>query len=285
MVKKFSIKKGTANYYGGLGGNNLHKLGVEGYYYRDKPGVKESDYGVFYETDNFYLNLKKWKLWQDSNTRDGKYFTLHYNYSNWTFGGELGKYEDKTYLYPYIQYKSYINYMYYQSITGKESKSFCAVDNNLKTHHIVLSQYKGYLTKYKKDITDFWWSVDLSKTDSNIGLTPQFTYRFNKKHTYKDLEFYYYLSGWYQFNSKESNCYYSPSKYDSTYVEIHPIYKRLELIGKFGYSVEGKSKLYSYGFNFNNKWLDFGCMKNYSYKQGFDSYWYEECNLKAGVEW
>jgi hypothetical protein len=109
-------------------------------------------------------------------------------------------------------------------------------------------------------------------------------YRFRTDNI-KDLEFYYYLSGWYQMNTTPTDCYYSPDFYDSTYLEVHPVYKKLELIGKIGYSFEGQSLLYSYGFDFGNDWLSFDCMKNYSYKAGFDSYWYEECHLKAGVKW
>ena len=287
MTNKFSIKKGSLNYAKGdvTKGRNYNKIGVLGYYYKDKPQIQEIDYGVFYETNKFYLDLKKWKLWQNKNQRNGKYLTFHYNFNSFTFGFEWGIYEKFSYFYPYIEYKSNLNYLYYQSITGKDMKTFCAVDKHLKTHHLVVSKYKGISTKYKKDITDFWWSMELSKIDNNIAFTPQFLYRLKRKDEWKSIEFYYYLSGWYQFNQKENDCYYSPKKYDSTYIELHPIYKKLELIGKVGYSFEGQTKLYSYGFNFSNEWLNFGCMRNFSYKTGFDTYWYEECELKAGVKW
>ena len=286
MTQDFSIKKGDINPSDYDNVVNTNRFGVLGYYFEDKPQIKEIDYGVFYENNRFYLDLKKWKLWQYDNERDGKYFTFRYKKDKWKIGIELGNYEDHNYLYPYIEYSNDLDYLYYQSITGKDQKSFCAVDKYLVTHHFIVSKYKGIRTKYNKELTDKWYSFEISKIDSNnIVFTPQFAYKFKRKDEYKNIEFYYYLSGWYQMNTTPTDCYYSPDFYDSTYLEVHPVYKKLELIGKIGYSFEGQSLLYSYGFDFGNDWLSFDCMKNYSYKAGFDNYWYEECHLKAGVKW
>ena len=273
---------GNANYNTN---SKWYKVGVLGYYYEDKPQIKEIDYGLFYENNKIYLDIKKWKLWQFNNVRNGKYITLHYNYNKFIFGAEIGKYEGFSYLYPYLEYQSNWNYRYYQSVTGKDNKSFCAVDKHLVTHHLIASKYKGINTKYKKELTDEWYSGEISKIDNNIIITPQFMYRFKKKHNLKDVEVYYYSSGWYQTNSATTKCYYSPSFYDSTFLELHPVYKKLELIGKIGYSFYTDTLLYSYGFDFDIKGLNVGCMKNHSYKTGVDDYWYEECYLKAGVEW
>ena len=139
-------------------------------------------------------------------------------------------------------------------------------------------------TKYKKELTKKWWSVELSKIDNNIVFTPQFEYNLGENE-FKDLEFYYQLSGWYQKSSSPSDCYYSDDLYDSTYLEIHPVYKKFELIGKVGYSFIAQSLLYSYGFGYTNKYIQLKCMKNYSYKDEISNYWYEECKLTAGVKW
>jgi Flp pilus assembly protein TadD len=289
ITKKFSIKKGNVNYQAGdYGGGNKkwHKIGVLGYYYEDLHQIKDIDYGLFYETNKLYIDIKKWKLWQFDNERNGKYFTIHYKYNNkFTFGAEIGQYEGFSYIYPYLEYQSKWNYKYYQSITGKDMKSFCPVDKHLVTHHLIASKYKGINTNYKKELTDEWYSGEISKIDSDIALTPQFMYRFKKKHQIKNVEFYYYASGWYQVNTSPTTCFYSPSFYDSTFLEIHPVYKKLELIGKLGYSIYTDTLLYSYGFDFDVNWLNVGCMKNHSYKNGISGYWYEECYLKAGVEW
>jgi hypothetical protein len=242
--------------------------------------MKEIDYGVFYETDKFYLDFKRWKLWQDKK-RDGKYFTFHYKFDKLLAGFELGNYEGYSYLYPYISYK---NLVYYQSITGKDMKSFCAVDKHLLTHHLVYSKYKGLTTKYKKELAKKWWSIELSKIDNNLMFVPQFEYNLGKSE-YKNLEFYYQLSGWYQKSTSITDCYYSEKLYDSTFLEFHPIYKKFELIGKFGYSYLAETFLYSYGFDYTNKYLKLKCMKNFSYKNSLNNYWYEECSLTAGVKW
>ena len=106
----------------------------------------------------------------------------------------------------------------------------------------------------KKGLTKKWWSLELSKIDNNIAFTPQFEYNLGKNET-KYLEFYYQFSGWYQVNNVLSDCYYTEKFSDSTFVEIHPIYKKFELIGKVGYSFMGESLLYSYGFDYTNKYL------------------------------
>jgi len=290
ITKNFSIKKGNTKYQKEnneiLQSNTLNnKIGVLGYYYKDKTDIQEIDYGVFYENNNLYLDIKKWKLWKNDNNRDGKYLTLHYKKNRLELGIELGKYEDYSYLYPYLEYKSNWNILAYQSITGKDMKSFCAVDTHLSTYHLIVSKYKGIVSNYNKSLTDKWYSFEISNILANFAFTPQFSYRFDKKNIFKDIEFYYYASGWYQMNLMENDCYYSPNLADSTFLEIHPIYKKLELIGKIGYSIKGNSFLYSYGFDFQNKWLSLGCMKNFSYKDSINNYWYEECHLKAGVKW
>jgi len=279
VTKKFTILKGDVNYNNV--DTNYKKIGFKWYYYEDKPHIKETDYGLFYENNKFYIDIKKWKLWQNSKIRDGKYFTFHYKFDELLAGFELGNYEGYTYLYPYLNYK---NFTYYQSITGKDKKNFCAVDNHLLTHHLVYSKYKGLTTKYKKELTKKWWSLELSKIDNNIAFTPQFEYNLGKNET-KYLEFYYQFSGWYQVNNVLSDCYYTEKFSDSTFVEIHPIYKKFELIGKVGYSFMGESLLYSYGFDYTNKYLKLRCLRNFSYKNSVQNYWYEECELNVGVKW
>jgi len=287
MTKKFSIKKGNINpkTYANIN-QQTHQFGVLGYYYKDKPNMQEIDYGVFYNTNKIYLDLVKWKLWQNPEIRKGRYFTFHYKLNKLVLGAELGSYEGNKYIHPYIEYqaKNNINLKYYQSITGKDKKSFCAVDKNLTTNYFAISRYKGFNTGYI-DLTDLWWSIDFAKIKTNTALTPQFQYKIYTKNINKKFSIYGYLSGWYQYNSSTTDCYYSPDLYDSTFLELHPIYKRFEVIGKLGYSVETDTMLYSYGFSFKNDWLSIDCMKNHSNKNGISGYWYEECNLKAGVKW
>ena len=264
--------------------SNLNsQLGLKGYYYEDKEKIKLIDYGIYYKNNTIYMDISKWRLWQNSKKRDGKYFTFHKTIDKFILGVEVGEYEKYGYLYPYIEYQDNINLKYFHSITGKDKKSFCGVDNNLTTKHFVISQYKGIKSDYL-ELTDMWWSVDFSKIDNNLEITPQFQYLFYNK-DYKKIENYFYISGWYQYNSKTIDCYYSPDLIDSTFLEFHPIYKKLEGILKLGYSFIGDSFLYSYGFNYTEKYFDIGCMKNHSYKDSISNYWYSECKMDIRVKW
>ena len=260
-----------------------NQLGFIGEYYRDKDGVKLVDYGLFYKRYPLYIDLKGWRLYKSNDDRVGKYFTLHYDINRFTLGFELGNYEDTNYIYPYISYNGAINIAYFQSITGKDKKSFCAVDENLISNHLVFSKYSGFQTDYL-ELTNFWWSIEFAKIDTNLEITPQFQYKFYEN-SYKNIDFYYYLSGWYQYNSKPTDCYYSPDLTDSNYIELHPTYKYLEGVAKLGYSFIESSFLYSYGAKFNNGFLEIGCMRNHSYRDTTANYWYDECKLVTKVKW
>jgi len=251
----------------------LNKIGVKGYYYEDKEKIKLLDYGAYYKNSKLYFDISKWRLWQNED-RKGEYFTFRYNIlSNLKAGIEIGAYEDRGYFYPYIEYDDLINILYYHSITGKEKKSFCAVDSNLTTKHLTFSKYRGFNDRIAK----WWWSVDFAKIENNLEITPQFLYLFYNNR-YKKIDNYLFASGWYQTNSKEE-CYYSPKFTDSTYIEWHPLYNRLEGIFKVGYSFEGDSFLYSYGFDYRDDYFKVGCLRNHSYKDSVRNYWYSECFL------
>jgi len=261
--------------------NQKNRIGLKGYFYRDKEKIKLIDYGAYYKNNKIYFDISKWKLWRNKLKKEGNYFTFHYNFLNNLIAGvEIGSYENNSYFYPYIEYEDWLNIKYFHSVTGKDKKSFCGIENNLTTKHLIFSKYKGFDEK----MTDFWWSVDFSKIENNLEITPQFLYLFyNDKIT--DIDYYLYLSGWYQTNSIKSNCYYSPSFSDSTYLEFHPTYKNLEGIFKVGYSFIGDDFLYGYGFKLNTQYLDLECLRNHSYKNSINNYWYDECFLDAKVNW
>ena len=245
--------------------------------------MQEIDSGLFYETNKYYLDFKKWKLWDNNERRDGKYLDAYYKFNKLKAGFTFGKYEGYTYLFPYLEYSSNYTYKFYQKITGKEQKSFCAVDKHLTTSTFEISKYKGYQKKYK-EMTKYWWSTALSNIKSNNQFTPQFQYLLKQKDL-SVIENYFYISGWYQFDSNPNDCYYSPNFTDNTLLEWHPVYKGLEGIFKYGYSFKDSVYLKSYGFDYQDKFISFDCTKNYSFKSGTSAYWYEECNLKAGVKW
>jgi tetratricopeptide (TPR) repeat protein len=281
VTNKFSLSKRNIQ--------NNNKFGILGLYDEDNTKLQFLQYGAYYKYKDFYVDIQKWRLYQNDNDRNGKFATLKFKISDFTFGGEVGKYEDSKYIYPYLAYENYFTFKVYKSLTGKDKQSFCAIDNNLSSVNFSISKYKGANASTKKDITDYWFSLAYSKiSDKNSVITPQFQYRLNQnaKIFPNSFNLYYYLSGWYMSNSKENSCYYSPKKYDSTFFELHPTYKNLELIGKIGYSFKGKSSLYSYGFDYQySDNLKFNCMKNYSYRDNISGYSYVECNLDVGLSW
>jgi Flp pilus assembly protein TadD len=264
-----------------------NKFGITGYYNKDNTGLTLLKGGIYYQNKFLYLDFQKWKLYKDKK-RNGKFITLKVKKNPFILGAEIGKYEGFSYIYPYLEYSGYFDYKLYQDVVGREKESFCAVDKHLNSLNFSISRYKGANFLQKKDIIDYWYSLEFSKiSDNNLVITPQFEYRFDKYNTISnDLSLYYYLSGWYLFDSKETNCYYSPKKYDSTFLEIHPVYKNIEFIGKVGYSFFENSLLYSYGINLQyTDLMQLECMKNYSYKQSVSGYSYIECFMNMGVKW
>jgi len=293
LTKKLTFQKGNVKYR--PSGVFNGKYGVKGYYYTDKEKIYEYDNGVYFDNKYVYLDFKYWKLWKLHEKRFGRYTTIKFKYGKIIkLGAEIGSYNTKNdkhnlifYLHPNLEYKTKngIKFQYFQSVTGRVKQSFCATDKGLKTDTLSISKYVGSLNLYDKDITKFLYAVDLSKTQDNITLTPQFIYRFKPYNRFKKLELYYFLSGWYQANSKPTDCYYSPKLYDSTFVEIHPVYGKFELIGKVGYSIKKKNVLKTIGMDYTGEILTLGCRKNFTYKEGKDNYWYLECYLDAGVKW
>lgn len=268
--------------------NENNKFGIRGLYHKDSTNLEFLRYGAYYKYKFLYLDFQKWKLYRDDDTRDGKFLTLKIENGAFTFGGEIGNYEGFNYIYPYLEYSDYFTYRLYQDVVGKDKKSFCAVDNNLSSLNFVISKYKSANILSKKDMTEYWFSLGFSKiSDDNFIITPQFQYRFNRDNNLSDsLNLYYYLSGWYTSNSEETSCYYSPKIYDSTFLEIHPTYKNLELIGKVGYSFLENTFLYGYGFDFQySDLMKLNCTKNHSYRDNISGYSYFECSLDIGMKW
>jgi tetratricopeptide (TPR) repeat protein len=290
LTNKFELKKNTI-----LVADIKQKVGLKGEYYEDKTDIRFTSYGPYYKyqfnaENSYYVDVQKWKLWQNEQKRNGKFLTFKAKNGAWTFGGEAGSYEGYSYIYPYIEYNDYFTYIFSQAVTGKEKKSFCAVDDHLNSLNFSISKYQGAYVKSKKEMTDYWGSLGFSQiSNGNFSITPQFQYRFNREdEIFKDTTYvYYYLSGWYTSNSKQdADCYYSPDLYDSTFLEVHPVYNNLELIGKAGYSAIENTFLYSYGFDYQyNDNVSLNCMKNHSFRDNVSDYWYLECKLDIGVQW
>ncbi|WP_172413509.1 tetratricopeptide repeat protein [Lebetimonas natsushimae] len=174
---------------------------------------------------------------------------------------------------------------------------------NLNKRNLVYSRKTICASKHKRlkaEITNYnysnhkelWYSIAYEKIDDgNSVFTPQI-----------DTDILYlkpiniYFSGWYQFNSKQSECYYSPNKIDNNIIGIkynNNISKYLHLVAKagIGYSFWDRIKLYEIGgwidtINFDSFYSRLGCKYSNSSKNfSSNNYNFYECIFTIGKDW
>lgn len=128
---------------------------------------------------------------------------------------------------------------------------------------------KAEITGYKviQKPRELWWSIAYEKVDDgNNVLTPQLEYDI-KSFSFKNIPAVLYFSGWYQFNTKQTDCYYSPDKTDTNIIGLKIFkefrYIRLKFKGGLGYSFFDNTYVYNYGF-----WVFSKNVKNFEAKAG-----------------
>jgi|GEM_PF-2282116 len=176
------------------------------------------------------------------------------------------------------------NNLVYTRLTGCSSK-----------YHAIKTEITGY--RYFTDYQESWWSLAYEHIDDdNNVFIPQFQYDFT---TYDNDKFHFvpYAAGWYQFNSKTSDCYYSPHQADATFVGLKTfaniddhLTAKLQAAG--GYSFFDDVWLYDLGAWLYTDYLkdmrgSIGCsFKNSStYSAYYDGYKSYECNLNFRKLW
>ena len=158
---------------------------------------------------------------------------------------------------------------------------------------------KGEVSGYKQlsSNRESWWSIAYEKIDDkNNVLTLQFDYDFYEK-SFSKLNTIYAISGWYQFNSKNTSCYYSPKKSDNNLVGIKAYYPLLNISFNLkakaflGYSFWQKALLYNTGVwlkskNSNEYNFEVGCnFSNSSPAKFSKKYKSTECNFYIRKFW
>jgi len=166
-------------------------------------------------------------------------------------------------------------------------RTICSL--NHKRFDIQLSKYQQ-LTPNR----GLWYSLEGEYIDDgNLVFTPQFDYEFYYN-TFKNNPYNLYLSGWYQFNTKTTKCYYSPDKTDSNIIGIkyYPKNRWLNLMlkGGVGYSFFDNAFLYVLSFKAskNLKLFNLYAQCNYSNTQGLNkpgNYKSYECLFNIGRQW
>ena len=160
-------------------------------------------------------------------------------------------------------------------------------------HTKIKFEATGY--KVVKNPRELWWSLAYEKVDDgNSVITPQFEYDI-KNFSYKNIPFIVYFSGWYQFNSKQTDCYYSPDKTDTNIIGLKIIkpFKKINLKfkGGVGYSFFDNTYVYTLGIwgntiNVNSVEANLGCeYSNTSAINKSSNYKSFECELSARKRW
>jgi len=160
-------------------------------------------------------------------------------------------------------------------------------------HTKIKLEATGY--KVIENPRELWWSLAFEKVDDgNSVITPQLEYDI-KNFSYKNTPFILYFSGWYQFNSKQTDCYYSPDKTDTNIIGLKIIkpFKNINLKfkGGIGYSFFDKTYVYILGLwgntiNINNLEANLGCeYSNTSSINKASNYKSFECELSARKRW
>jgi len=159
------------------------------------------------------------------------------------------------------------------------------------------TKIKFEATGYKliENPRELWWSLAFEKVDDgNSVFTPQLEYDI-KSFSYKNTSFILYFSGWYQFNSKQTDCYYSPDKTDTNIIGLKIIkpfkYINFKCKGGIGYSFFDKTYVYKlglWGISMNRSDLDaqLGCeFSNTTSISKSSDYKSIECELSASKRW
>jgi tetratricopeptide (TPR) repeat protein len=240
-----------------------------------------------------YVFYRNYRLTQNGSNKNGFYYGVGLKKAPFLFDLFFDKSGKKTLGWDF-EYSPFVS----NGITLKINKrnmvytrrSVCSA-NHTKLE-IELTGYKS-VTPYR----DLWWSVAYEKVDDqNNVLTPQAEYDFYNTFI-KKTPLVFYFSTWFQFNSKQTDCYYSPDKTDTNIIGIK-IYKNLTayLKGKIkagvGYSFFDKSYVYNLGGwllydNNDNVTAKAGCSFSNStpITQPSGSYKSLECVLSAGIIW
>ncbi len=153
------------------------------------------------------------------------------------------------------------------------------------------------LTRYQS----LWYSIDAGYIDDgNVEIIPQYSLIvFKDKYDNKisPIEYELAIDGYYVWNKKQMDSYYSPHVFDSTVLSFNPTFIvnkefNLALQGSVGYSFSEKSAIFRYGIwgNYllgNVLRIRAGCERSNigSSSAGGSDYNYNQCVVSLGYDW
>jgi len=243
------------------------------------------------DSTDFYpfIFYRDYNLKQTSN-KNGFYYGIGIKKSPFLFDVFIDKSGKETYgwdfeysnILPGITFKLNKHNMVYSR------RSVCSTEH---------TRIKAELTGYKliKDPRSLWWSLAYEKVDDeNQVITPQLEYDI-KTYTYKNTPVVLYFSGWYQFNSKPTKCYYSPEKTDTNIIGVK-VYKTIQPFNimikpGIGYSFWDETYVYKIKLKADyinekniilNGWCEYSNTSALAKNTDYRSF---ECQINAGKVW
>jgi tetratricopeptide (TPR) repeat protein len=267
---------------------NKNNLKYDLDYFKDNQQTKMLTHYLEYKRDfnNFdvFVFHRWYKLYEKNNEKTGNYTGIGFTKNKFTFDIFKDHSEipalgwDFSYKFPYFSFNLNEHNLVYSR------RSICS-----SKHKRLKAEVTNYSASKNKEL---WYSLAYEKVDDgNSVITPQI-----------DDDLFYikpvdiYFSGWYQFNSKPTKCYYSPKKTDNNIIGIKykkDFLKYLHLSTKagIGYSFIDKAKLYEIGgwintIKFDSFYSKLGCKYSNSSKvSSSNSYNYYECIFSIGKAW
>ncbi len=200
------------------------------------------------------------------------------------YGGglKIDQFDGETEFSPFINSRfkfenSYVDIQIYKRSLFYDKLSCQALKKHLNRYG---AQVSGNIEFTKKQA--LWYSIDagyIDKSDivgsendrGNVEIVPQFdftVYQDKWLNAYAPVDYEITIDGYYVWNMRQSNDYYSPEFFDSTSVGFKPVVhltKNLELssVATVGYSFDASSVTYSYGL-----WAQYSINKALKAKAG-----------------
>jgi len=268
-----------------------HKLFLSLYHFQDNQKTLYNQYSINYlqKVNTYYVGIynRFFHLKQNSKKHNENLIALDIEKFNYDFkiGYDKAKNGD---IFAYFHTKM-LNYnltFLYENLVYTR-RTLCSLNHK---------RFDLQFTKYIQLTTHraLWYSLEGERIDDeNLVFTPQFDYEFYYN-TLKNNPYNLYISGWYQFNKKNSQCYYSPYKTDSNTIGIkfYPKNKFSNIMFKcgVGYSFFDNSFLYVLTLKAekNLKLFNLLAQCNYSNTKGLNkpgNYKSYECWLNIGKLW
>jgi tetratricopeptide (TPR) repeat protein len=278
--------------------------GVKWYWYRNAADTRFNNIAVYYETpvESIGIDAKMEAGWftieDEENQEAGSYLHLSAAKYNLELGAQFYSFAEFSQINPYARYRYALDQHALEAIFYRRNAaliakySTCPIRKRIDGYNLQINDYVAL-----EEGNYFWGAVDFTYfTDANFAVTPQFNFYFHNG-LVGLLEYKYLLFGWYNFNTQTTDCYYSPTSYDSTWFGVELDYRvthSFSILGKagIGYSLSDNTSLYQVGGWFeyvlaNGLYAKAGCSKHNSQQNTalstvFD---YEECEAKIEYRW